>query len=67
MRFCFTNSLCLHTYNKDVVSGLVSLLAGFLVTLFLLGIVGSFVVIVVTFIQDLELLLPDKESTDGVD
>lgn len=33
-----------------------------LFAVFLLGIVGSFVVIVVTFIEDLELLLSDKES-----
>jgi hypothetical protein len=36
-----------------------------LVALFMLGLVGSFIVIVVTFIEDLELLFADEESTDA--
>jgi len=31
----------------------------------MLGLVGSFIVIVVTFIEDLELLFADEESTDA--
>ena len=40
--------------------------AKLLIFLFLFGIVGSLVVIVVTFIEDLELLLRDEESTDQI-
>ena len=40
-------------------------MAEILFVVFLLGIVGSSVVIVVTFIEDLDLFLGDKESNDG--
>jgi hypothetical protein len=35
-----------------------------LIALFLLGLVGSLIVIVVTFVEDLELLFADEESTE---
>jgi hypothetical protein len=36
-----------------------------LIAVFLLGLVGSLIVIMVTFVEDLELLFADEESTDG--
>ena len=48
------------------MSALLSALAEILFVVFILGIVGSFVVIVVTFIEDLDLFLGDKESSDEV-
>jgi len=37
-----------------------------LVALFLLGMVGSLVVIVITFVEDLELVIRDEESKDQI-
>jgi hypothetical protein len=48
------------------VRALVSFVAEILFFVFLLGIVGSFVVIAVTFVEDLELFIRDKESTDDL-
>lgn len=39
--------------------------ANILVVLFLLGLAGSFIVIVVTFVEDLELLF-DEKPTDAL-
>ena len=38
--------------------------AEFCVALFLVGLLGSLVVIVVTFIEDLDLFFEDREPTD---
>lgn len=38
----------------------------FFVVLFLVGLVGSLSVIVITFIEDLELLFDDEESSEPV-
>jgi hypothetical protein len=46
------------------VIALVSLAANFLVVLFFLGIAGSLVVIVITFVEDLDLLLEDEKPAD---
>ena len=40
--------------------------AKLLIFLFLFGIVGSLIVILVTFIEDLELLFQDEESRDQI-
>jgi hypothetical protein len=48
------------------VSAVVSFVAEILFVVFLLGILGSFVVIAVTFVEDLGLFIPDKESTDDL-
>jgi hypothetical protein len=48
------------------VSAVVSFVAEILFAVFLLGILGSFVVIAVTFVEDLGLFIPDKESTDDL-
>jgi hypothetical protein len=44
------------------VNAFISLAANFLVVLFFLGIVGSLVVVVVTFVEDVDLLLDDEET-----
>jgi hypothetical protein len=46
------------------VIAFVSFAANFLVLLFLVGLAGSLLVIVITFIEDLDLFFPDKEPSD---
>jgi hypothetical protein len=47
------------------VNGVLLSATHILIALFLLGLVGSLIVIVVTFIEDLELLFADEESTEA--
>jgi len=48
------------------VSAVLLFAAKLLIVLFLFGIVGSLVVISITFIEDLELFLRDEESKDQI-
>ena len=62
----FTNSLHPSSYNKEAVSAFFLFAAKLLILLFLVGIVGSLLVIVVTFIEDLELFLRDEASKNQI-
>jgi hypothetical protein len=48
------------------VSAFLLFAAKLLTRLFLVGAVGSLVVIAITFVEDLELFFPDKESKDQI-